>query len=87
MHAVDINLLSRTQKCNTFFLLYFRFAPVADAFVFSSSDISGLLSDSDEDTIQKQEQNVAGPPRLVSVVSSNLQITAAVCPIIDTLWT
>jgi hypothetical protein len=41
-----------------------RFAPVADGFP-CSSDISGLLFDSDEDTTQKQEQDVAGPQKLV----------------------
>jgi len=70
---------------NYFFLLYFRFAPVADEFP-SSSDISGLLSDSDEDTTQKQEQDVAGPQKQVSVVRGNWQVTAAVCCIIATAW-
>jgi hypothetical protein len=66
-------------------LLYFRFAPVADGFLFSS-DVSGLLSDSDENTTQKQEQDVAGPQELVSVVHGNWQVDAAVCRIIDTAW-
>jgi hypothetical protein len=54
------------HKHHNNFSLYFRFAPVADKFS-CSSDISGLLSDSDEDAIQKQEQDVAVPQKLVSV--------------------
>jgi hypothetical protein len=38
-----------------------------------SSYISGLLSDSDEDIIQKKE-DVAKPQMLVSNVSDNLQV-------------
>jgi len=67
------------------FLLYFRFAPVAVGFPFSS-DMSGLLSDSDEDTTQKQEYDVAGPRKLVSVVRGSWQVTAAVWCSIDTAW-
>lgn len=66
------------------FSLYFRFAPVSDKFEFSS-DVSGLLSDSDEDAIQKQEQDVEVPQKLVSV-ERNWQVTASVCYIIDTAW-
>jgi hypothetical protein len=39
----------------------------------SSSDISGLPSDSDEDIVQKQ-QDVAKSQRLVSIISGNLQV-------------
>jgi hypothetical protein len=43
----------------------------------SSSSISGLPSDSDEDIVKKQ-QDVPKPQRLVSIIAGNLQINVEI---------
>jgi hypothetical protein len=53
--------------------LYCRFAPVQQVLHSSSSDISVLLSDSDEEIIQKQ-QDVCKTQGTVSIISGYLQV-------------